>query len=138
MKRIGNILLMTILSLIIVYMSVGATVMHCLRTDSTQLVAFASTIQEEHSCCTSNHKKDYGQSVKSGCMQYHQLKLSPVSNDSNQHFDFTPTLFAIPTFLLKALPKTTGWHYTNKNCKWKYVPHSPPRAYLALIRVLLI
>lgn len=129
---------MTILSLIIIYMSVGATVMHCLRTDSTQVIAFAPTPKEKHSCCAASHKADNEKSVKSSCMQYHQVKLSPVSIDSNHHFDFTPTLFALPSFLLQALPKTTGWHYTNKNCKWKYVPHSPPRAYLAFIRILLI
>lgn len=129
---------MTFLSLIIIYMSVGATVMHCLRTDNTQLVAFADTSSEGHACCSAKHKVYNGQSVKSSCMQYHQVKLSPVNTSNSHHFDFTPTLFAIPSFSLQALTKTIGWHYINKNCKWKYVPHSPPRTYLALIRILLI
>lgn len=129
---------MTILSLIIIYMGVGATVMHCLRTNSTQLVAFTDASSNGDTCCTKEHKPNHEQSVKDGCMELQQVKLSPVSVSSSQHFDFTPTLFAIPSFLLQALPKTTGWHYTNKNCKWKYTPHSPPRAYLAFIRVLLI
>lgn len=137
MKRFGNVLFMTVLSLIIIYMSVGATVMHCLRTDRQQIVAFVSENHVEHNCCDNVCGKNKAASIRGNCMQYMQVKLSPYSIIHNSHFDFAPNLFAVlPFFALTA--KSEARHIINKNCKWKYIPHSPPRAFLAFIQVLLI
>lgn len=140
MKRIGNILFMTMLSLIIIYMSVGTTVMHCLRTNTAKVIAFADECHEDYSCCEHAEKKDSEgkENVDGNCMQYQHMQLSPVSISSQHHPDFTPVLIAIPSFLSMALPRTAVWHYINKNRTWKYTPHSPPRAYLAFIQVLRI
>lgn len=129
---------MTALSLLIVYMSVGATIMHCMRTDTSQIVSFATHCPKEHSCCEKTYHGRRAASVKGNCMQYHQLRLSPFSISQDRHFDFTPTLFALPNPILTALPEQERKVYINKYCRWKYVPHSPPRAYLAFIQVLLI
>ena len=100
MKRSLNILVTLMLSLMVVYLSVGTTVMHCLRYDKVMVGTVADCCVKrcmDHDCCQGKQ----GAQVNKHCMDEKQVKLSP-----------------------------TVW---NRN-----VPHSPPRAYLALLNTLII
>ena len=100
MKRSLNILMTLMLSLMVVYLSVGTTVMHCLRYDKVMVGTVADCCVKrcmDHDCCQGKQ----GAQVNKHCMDVKEVKLSP-----------------------------TVW---NQN-----VPHSPPRAYLALLNTLII
>ena len=100
MKRSLNILMTLMLSLMVVYLSVGTTVMHCLRYDKVMVGTVADCCVKrcmDHDCCQGKLSAQ----VNKHCMDVKEVKLSP-----------------------------TVW---NQN-----VPHSPPRAYLALLNTLII
>ena len=125
-------------SLMVVYMSVGTTVMHCLRYDKVMVGAMPDCCMKrciDHECCQ-NHK--FGIQVKKHCMDVKQVKLSPTQSFQNVDFKLSPVFAGIqqgawllvPHPLVCIIPRTKGWS--------THVPHSPPRKYLALISTLII
>lgn len=144
MRRLFNILLVSMLSLMVVYLSVGTTIMHCLRTNEVRvLMAQTSTCcekQYDHCCKKLCHqqKTQSGKHLDNCCMDYQHLKLSPTLSVQKVDFNSTP-LFAgiVPSmWTLLPYPIVSTWVKTIYNKV--AAPHAPPRAYLALIRILVI
>lgn len=134
MKRSLNILLASLLSLMVVFLSVGTTFMHCMHHDTVKVGAVETVAKEV--CCAD--KKTEGKQWKKHCMEYQQVKLSPTLSVQQVDFDMAP-LFAgiqpgawslLPRPVIGSIQKTRYW---NRN-----MPHSPPRTYLALLNTLII
>ena len=70
MKRSLNILMALMLSFMVVYLSVGTTVMHCLRSDKV-MVGMMADCCVGHDCCQGK----LGAQVKKHCMNVRQVKL---------------------------------------------------------------
>ena len=138
MKRSLNILMALMLSLMVVYLSVGTTVMHCLRYDKMMVGTVPDCCQKrcmDHDCCQEHQQ---GAQVKKHCMDVKQVKLSPTLSIQKVDFDATPVFAGIFPSLWMTLPcpvicSIQKARYWNIN-----VPHSPPRAYLAMLNTLII
>ena len=134
MKRSLNILLVSLLSLMVVFLSVGTTFMHCLRYGTVKMGV--EMMAKADYCCTD--KKCEGKQWKSHCMEYQQVKLSPTLSVQKADFDTTPVFTGIllgtwslqPRPIVCSIQKVRYW---NQN-----IPHSPPRTYLALLNTLII
>ena len=134
MKRSLNILLASLLSLMVVFLSVGTTFMHCMHHDTVKVGAVETVAKEV--CCAD--KKTEGKQWKKHCMEYRQVKLSPTFSAQQVNFDMAP-LFAgiqpgawslLPRPVICSIPKARYW---NRN-----IPYSPPKAYLAMLNTLII
>ena len=126
MKRSLNILMALMLSLMVVYLSVGTTVMHCLHYDKVMVGMVTD-------CCVKR-------SMHYDCCQgkVELVKLSPTVSIQHLDFDAAPMFAGIAPALWQTLPRPVicsiqKARYWNQN-----VPHSPPRAYLALLNFLII
>ena len=133
MKRSLNILMALMLSLMVVYLSVGTTVMHCLRSDKV-MVGMMADCCVGHDCCLGK----LGAQVNKHCMEVELVKLSPTVSIQHLDFDAAPVFAGIAPALWQTLPRPVicsiqKARYWNQN-----VPHSPPRAYLALLNILII
>ena len=133
MKRSLNILMALMLSFMVVYLSVGTTVMHCLRSDKVMVGMMAD-------CCMGHDcfQGKLGAQVKKHCMNVRQVKLSPTVSVQHVDFDTAPVFAGIVPALWQTLSRPVissiqKARYWNQN-----VPHSPPRAYLALLNTLII
>ena len=127
MKRSLNILMALMLSLMVVYLSVGTTVMHCLHYDKVMVGMVTD-------CC----RGKLGAQVNKHCMEVELVKLSPTVSIQHLDFDVAPVFAGIAPALWQKLPRPVicsiqKARYWNLN-----VPHSPPRAYLALLNILII
>lgn len=127
MKRSLNILMVLMLSLMVVYLSVGTTVMHCLHYDKVMVGMVTD-------CCQGK----LGAQVNKHCMKVEMVKLSPTVSIQHLDFDAVPVFAGIAPALWQTLPRPVicsiqKARYWNQN-----VPHSPPRAYLALLNILII
>lgn len=127
MKRSLNILMVLMLSLMVVYLSVGTTVMHCLHYDKVMVGMVTD-------CCQGK----LGTQVNKHCMKVELVKLSPTVSIQHLDFDAAPMFAGIAPALWQTLPRPVicsiqKARYWNQN-----VPHSPPRAYLALLNFLII
>lgn len=127
MKRSLNILMVLMLSLMVVYLSVGTTVMHCLHYDKVM-------VGMVNDCCLGK----LGAQVNKHCMEMELVKLSPTVSIQHLDFDAVPVFAGIAPALWQTLPRPVicsiqKARYWNQN-----VPHSPPRAYLALLNFLII
>ena len=127
MKRSLNILMALMLSLMVVYLSVGTTVMHCLHYDKVMVGMVTD-------CCLGK----LGEQVNKHCMEVELVKLSPTVSIQHLDFDAAPVFAGIAPALWQTLPRPVicsiqKARYWNQN-----VPHSPPRAYLALLNFLII
>ena len=137
MKRSLNILMALMLSFMVVYLSVGTTVMHCLRSDKVMVGMMADCCVKccmGHDCCQGK----LGAQVKKHCMNVRQVKLSPTVSVQPMDFDTAPVFAGIVPALWQTLSRPVissiqKARYWNQN-----VPHSPPRAYLALLNFLII
>ena len=137
MKRSLNILMALMLSFMVVYLSVGTTVMHCLRSDKVMVGMMADCCVKccmGHDCCQGK----LGAQVKKHCMNVRQVKLSPTVSVQPMDFDTAPVFAGIVPALWQTLSRPVissiqKARYWNLN-----VPHSPPRAYLALLNILII
>ena len=137
MKRSLNILMALMLSFMVVYLSVGTTVMHCLRSDKVMVGMMADCCVKccmGHDCCQGK----LGAQVKKHCMNVRQVKLSPTVSVQPMDFDTAPVFAGIVPALWQTLSRPVissiqKVRYWNQN-----VPHSPPRAYLALLNILII
>ena len=133
MKRSLNILMALMLSLMVVYLSVGTTVMHCLCSDKV-MVGMMADCCVGHDCCQGK----LGAQVNKHCMEVELVKLSPTVSVQHLDFDAAPVFAGIAPALWQTLPRPVicsiqKARYWNLN-----VPHSPPRAYLALLNFLII
>ena len=137
MKRSLNILMALMLSLMVVYLSVGTTVTHCLSYGKVTVGTVADCCVKrsmDHDCCQDKQ----GAQVKKHCMDVKQVKLSPTVSIQHMDFDAAPVFAGIVPALWHMLPcpiicSIQEAKYWNQN-----VPHSPPRAYLALLNFLII
>ena len=130
MKRSGNILLVLLLSLMVVYLSVGTTVMHCLRYDTVKIGApMADCCQKKDQHCCGFNKN---------CMEYKQVKLSPTMVFQEVEFDATPLFAGVMPCCWSKLPRPLLANALSDDYRSMDVPHSSPRSYLAFIRVLQI
>ena len=138
MKRSFNILMALILSLMVVYLSVGTTVMHCLRSNMVSVGTVVDCCLKrspDHECCQGHGQRV---EVRKHCMDVKQLKLSPTMSVQKVNFYTVPVFAGIVPALWQTLPRPVicsiqKARYWNQN-----VPHSPPRAYLALLNTLII
>lgn len=137
MKRSLNILMALMLSLMVVYMSVGTTVMHCLRYDKVMVGVVKDCCLKKclnYDCCKDMH----GEQLRKHCMDVKQVKLSPTLSIQQLDFDAVPVFAGVVPSLWMMLPRPIVCsiqkaRYWNLN-----VPHSPPRAYLAFLNTLII
>ena len=138
MKRSLNILMALMLSLMVVYLSVGTTVMHCLRYDKVRVGAVADCCLKrcmDHDCCQGHEQ---GAQVKKHCMDVKQVKLSPTLSIQKVDFDTAPVFAGILPYRWMTLPRPVICSI-QKARYWNFsVPHSPPRAYLAMLNTLII
>ena len=137
MKRSLNILMALMLSLMVVYLSVGTTVMHCLRYDKVMVGAVADCCVKrcmDHDCC----QGEQGAQVNKHCMDVKQVKLSPTVSIQHLDFDAAPVFAGIAPALWQMLPRPVICSIQKARCWNQNVPHSPPRAYLALLNILII
>ena len=134
MKRSLNILLVSLLSLMVVFLSVGTTFMHCLHSNTVKMGAVETMMKGD--CCAD--KKSEGKQWKSHCMEYQQVKLSPTLSVQKVDFDTAPVFAGIqqgswsllPRPVICSIQKVRYWNIE--------VPPSPPRAYLAILNTLII
>lgn len=115
MKRSLNILMALMLSLMVVYLSVGTTVMHCLHYDKVMVGMVTD-------CCLGK----LGAQVNKHCMEVELVKLSPTVSIQHLDFDAAPVFAGIAPALWQTLPRPVicsiqKARYWNQN-----VPHSPP------------
>lgn len=143
MRRLLNILFASLLSLMVVYLSVGTTIMHCLRSNEVRVVMVANDCCAKacDDCCAANcqhQMAQHGDRLQQHCMDYKQLKLSPTLSIQKAEFDSTPVFagvlpahrISVPRPSLCMISKAKWWNYL--------VPHAPPRDYLAFINILII
>ncbi len=137
MKRSLNILMALLLSLMVVYMSVGTTVMHCLRYDKVMVGTVADCCVKrctDHECCQGKH----GAQVRKHCMDIKQVKLSPSQIFQKADFDAVPVFAGIPQGAWSLLPRPFVCSVQKARYWNMSVPHSPPREYLSLLNTLII
>lgn len=142
MKRLLNIWLVSLLSLMVVYLSVGATVMHCLRSNEVKVVmAMGDCCAKKcQKCCAEEcQQMMHGdQQIHKHCMDYQQLKLSPTLSIQKAEFDASPVFAGILPAAWLAVPRPVVSYVHDAKIRDYVVPHAPPRAYLAWINSLII
>lgn len=137
MKRLFNIMMALTLSLMVVYLSVGTTIMHCLRSNKVMVgVVEDCCMKRSHgyACCYGQQ----GAQVKKHCMDLKLVQLSPTFSVHQVVFNAVPvfagilpsSLMILPRPVISSIQKVGFW---NRN-----VPHSPPRTYLRLLNSLII
>ncbi len=151
MKRSLNILLVSLLSFMVVFLSVGTTFMHCLRSGTVKMGVMEMTAKTD--CCAKKsmgqevagkqhhaycHGGQYGKQWKSHCMEYQQVKLSPTLSVQKADFDTVPVFAGIQPGAWSLLPHPAVCHIQKVRHWNRNVPHSPPRTYLALLNTLII
>ncbi len=148
MKRSLNILLASLLSLMVVFLSVGITFIHCLRYDTVRIggvmivkmdcCAKKDIRQEAVGKCACCHAMQQGKQWKSHCMDVKQLKLSPTISIHNVDFDSAPVFAGIPMGTWSLVPRPLVYNIQ----RWKgwntNTSHSPPREYLSILNRLII
>ena len=94
MKRSLNILMVLMLSLMVVYLSVGTTVMHCLHYDKVMVGMVTDCCVKRsmhHDCC----RGKLGAQVNKHCMEVELVKLSPTVSIQHLDFDAAPVFAGI-------------------------------------------
>lgn len=142
MKRLLNIWLVSLLSLMVIYLSVGATVMHCLRSNEVKVVmAMGDCCAKKcQKCCAEECRQMMhgDQQIHKHCMDYQQLKLSPTLSIQKAEFDASPVFAGILPAAWLAVPRPVVSYVHDAKIRDYVVPHAPPRAYLAWINSLII
>lgn len=125
MKRICNISAAFLLSFMIIWMSVGVVMQHCLHTGAVRAVQLSPTKSQEKCAMPTAGK----------CMQLQVHKLSPA--DASQAASVTFDVWAVPVaFFHLGVCRLLSIPANPKPQRHSW--HSPPRAYLHLLRVLII
>lgn len=138
MKRSFNILMVLLLSLMVVYMSVGTSVMHCLRYDKVMVGTVPDCCLKrclDHDSCQ-EHRRDV--KVRKHCMDVKQVKLSPAQTFQKTNFEATPVFAGIQLGTWSLLPHPVVSDLHKVRCWNDNAPHSPPREYLSLLMILII
>ena len=139
MKRSLNILMASLLSLMIVYLSVGASVMHCLSNDTLTVGmaanCCATKCHSDKHCCHDNSVAQW----KKHCMDIKQVKLSPTPLMQKVQFDTAPAFTGIAPWAWSVLPRPVVCHIKEAKYLNRNKAHAPPpREYLALLNILII
>lgn len=132
MKRLTGILSTLLLSALIVWMSTGVALWHCAHTGLTTQVAPAMA----KDCCKS-HCKSRPSYDTASCMSMKVVQLSPSTVAPKAKLSFAgagPILLFCLLWAPLLLPLFEGWKLRCVPLAW----HSPPRARLRQLRVLLI
>lgn len=126
MERRLNILTNILLSLLIVQMSVGVTMVHCQHHSETMFAEMVSRISSDNGEC---HK------ATSNCMTKTVIKLSPSSLSKSMQYDFQPIqiVSAVIDYMLSISFEFI--HISTLQIA-QVMPHGPPSDYLHFIRVL--
>ena len=138
MKRSLNIMMALLLSLMVVYMSVGTIVMHCLRYDKVMVGEVKDCCQKRcmnHDCCQEHNQ---GAQVKKHCMDVKQVKLSPTQSFQKVDFKAAPAFAGIQPGTWSLVPRPVACYVQGSEGWGTHAPHSPPREYLSLLHTLII
>ena len=138
MKRSFNILMALLLSLMVVYMSVGTTVMHCLSYNKVMVGTMADCCLKrcmDHACCQGHETEAQ---LKKHCMDVKQVKLSPTQSFQKVDFKAAPAFAGIQFAAWSLVPRPMVCHILRMKGWGTHVPHSPPREYLFLLHTLII
>ena len=138
MKRSLNILMALLLSLMVVYMSVGTTVMHCLSYNKVMVGTMGDCCKKrcvDHDCCQGHRQETQ---LKKHCMDVKQVKLSPTQSFQKVDFKSAPAFTGIQLGTWSLVPRPVVCHVQRMKGWSTYVPHSPPREYLSLLHTLII
>ena len=157
MKRLLNIWLVSLLSLMVIYLSVGTTIMHCLHSNEVKVVmAMGDCCAKKcQQCCADDCQQmaQDGQQMKlhdmnhalhgegqlhKHCMDYQQMKLSPTLSIQKAEFDASPAFAGIFPASWLSLPRPIVCYFQKAKSWHISAPHAPPRAYLAFINILII
>ncbi len=134
MKRIGNILLSAILSLVITLTGSGASMMLCAHN------GVMAPQPKQHSTCSQaqSHQAGIGQLMpaESSCMTLISAKLAPTLHSLANSLDLATAVTALPQFMI-SLPGTVAAQLPQLPVLCKQ-DHAPPRHYLALLTILII
>jgi hypothetical protein len=127
MRRHAKILVAFLLSLMVVYLGAGVSVVTCTHDQSVEVVQLSEL----------GHKK-MGCMENSPCMSVNVLQLSPSSVAQHLIFHFSD-LFSVVALFDDILSywSCSQWEQTLTH----YIPRAcfnPPRKYLSLIRILII
>lgn len=128
MKALGNILTAFLLSLIIVFLSAGATVEHCLHRGEIKI----ATVHERPCCSHGTHD-----GFNTFCMEYMQVKLAPTTVTDAVHLD-PPLLFSVPVLVGWTRTFCQGYLHRRLTGRQASIPHAPPRAMLAHLCTFLL
>ena len=138
MKRSLNILMALLLSLMVVYMSVGTTVMHCLSYNKVMVGTMADCCLKrcvDHACCQGHETEAQ---LKKHCMDVKQVKLSPTQSFQKVDFKAAPAFAGIQPGTWSLVPRPVVCYVQGPKGWSTHVPHSPPREYLSLLHTLII
>jgi hypothetical protein len=131
MMRVLHILLSVLLSVTILFMGSGITITRCSHTGTVRVMT--AVIDSGM-----GDMDGMGCSMSSPCMSVTHMKLSPTDAAQTVTFDFQalqPVLAVLPCLVAEWLQPTPAKATVRPVfAVWK----SPPRAYLNLIRILLI
>ncbi len=150
MSRYSAIFNALFLSLLIVAIGGGVTLIHCERMQQTtiaqlSMAAFGGDIGEDMAqspCCRacSAEETDNGLAVyiaSRSCMNYVQIGVSPQTYSPAPHFSFIAPSLALPAYML-----WTECHDATLCCEQTILAdmpsHGPPRSYLRRLRILQI
>lgn len=142
MKRIASILTVVLLSAVIVLLGAGISFVHCCHTKATEMVQISDLGMHEkdsHDNCKQHSKNhDCTDISSSSCMKITVVKLEPTLSAEHQMPQLTAPCFLLSPFIsipaIHSLPLQAMWALRHTGDS----PHSPPRDYLRLIKILLI
>lgn len=127
MKRLGNIILSVFLSLMVVYLVGGVAIVHCCHSEMS-----GKTVSMEADGC------EDGCAEKPRCMSVTVVKLTPYTKSFVHDFSVVPNILcAVIEWRFADCLEIMGG-IVSRNGRVTEKSPLPPRAYLRLIRVLLI
>ncbi len=150
MSRYSTIFNALFLSLLIVVIGGGVTLVHCNRMQQTvvaqlSMAAISDDAGEPSSkapCCMSCHEAESNKSAATclapqPCMDYEHIATSPQTYSPAPHYSFLPPMFALPAYMLQA-DNIVSEPVLQQELAADTPSHGPPRSYLRFIRVLRI
>lgn len=129
MEKTSRIITSLLLSLIIVCVGSGISILHCKHTGCVQIAQAMSHDHSEH-CDDTFSKHD--------CMDVEVVKLSPTSIQKGSVFNFRPMPIMTAWIADLSLSLCRNDFLSTETRAFVYEWHSPPRQYLNLIQTLLI
>ena len=138
MKRSFNIIMALMLSFMVVYMSVGTTIVHCLRFNKVMVGAVDDCCMKRGFGLECSQEHHHGSQVKKHCMDVKQVKLSSTLSVQQVEFNAAPVFAGILPSRWMVMPRPVACNVLAARFRNISVPHSPPRAYLRLLDFLII